>query len=474
MNSSQAAGQERASSEEVRIFLRRIERLARYLLKGDYGGGGGLWGFQVDLLKLQQDIQGAIKEAKGRSRKDRVEGHLSGLQYARWNARRLGDSLAWLALGLNAQLIHPLAENSPVPIQQEGHATRGMIAVSVYLANQGWGFPLIHDVTDCLRIGDVTFVRGDGRGRKVRTVEIKTRFVGASESDPNELRYDVSVSFLSAGGEPDLEFSTTVEGGGISESPGVAEAARMPKREDRRIERQTHRMASALARQQAKHASVAEIEGRKVLTAVFDDSSSASYWKTLRRIIRKAHNEGYAGECTEDAFFYAAYYNPRGVDSEDLQDPRFIEGVMSSGLPSSANAARNSLEISAIPPEEGRDAQLFLPYFLYSIPKRAIFEILHGKLSIVAVSNMGRVADALEGNGFEVSIPSGKGSPRYAAVVSGEFLHEGAAYRFETNGIGRQVTQCIHELKGVDHIVNALEGMRESAVSGVLNGRDGG
>ena len=79
----------------ARPFLRRIERLARKLLKVEFKDIGDLWRFEAELIGLQRDIQGAISERKVLTRQDKTSlGSLVTLRVVRWHARRLGDAFA--------------------------------------------------------------------------------------------------------------------------------------------------------------------------------------------------------------------------------------------------------------------------------------------------------------------------------------------------------------------------------------------
>jgi hypothetical protein len=457
--------------KETRAYLRRIERLAKILLGGKYDGAAALWDFQIQLLKLQRDIQQSIGVEKDRIRRSTEKStKLRDLQYVRWSARRLGDAFAWLSLGVDSKAIHPLGENDPVPIGKEDHGSRGLIGISSYLAGEGWGFPVIHDVTDCLRIGDVTFVRPENGKRALRTVEMKTRYLGKAEDSEGSSHYEVSVTFLSSENKPRMDFSAELNDAAteVKLGDGLEILPESSKRDDRRISRQTKRMAKALSRQEAEDGAVHTIDGQKVLTAIVD-SSPASHWKTLRRVIRNARLNGYASECVDKAFLYVAYYDSSGIEVESIQNPQFLEDLTSSGFASSKVDSRNSLEIASIPTVESRNPQQYLPYFLYSIPKKAIFDLLHGRLIIIVLTNAGHIADTLESHGFGVNIPKDKGAPIYSMQISSEVTHEEVDYRFETNALGRHVTECIYEFKGIDYLLRVAQKMKDAAIPVILD-----
>jgi hypothetical protein len=72
---------------------------------------------------------------------------------------------------------------TPAPISEQGHGAEGTLAIATGLSQRGWGFPLIHDITDVLRIGDITFIRPRQTPEFV-TVEVKTRLL--NEFPPDE------------------------------------------------------------------------------------------------------------------------------------------------------------------------------------------------------------------------------------------------------------------------------------------------
>lgn len=138
-------------------YLRRVVRWSKQLIGGRFESARALWQFQLDLLNLQREIQAAIGQRKASPKDRQLEKQIARLEDARWHARRLGDAIAWVLLHLDRRSIHALAKNNPTPVApQDDHGSRGVIAIAEYLAGQGWGFP---DITDCLRVGDVTFVQ---------------------------------------------------------------------------------------------------------------------------------------------------------------------------------------------------------------------------------------------------------------------------------------------------------------------------
>lgn len=206
--SPQSQDQGSTYSGEALEFIKKIEELALKFAGFEFDDASDLWQFKLDLLELQREIQKSISEEKKQAKKLKIKSEpLQELQMARWLARRLGDSLAWTLLGLDRGSIYPFANNDPVPIAQKSHGSEGMLAVSAHLATEGWGFPLLHDVTDVMCIGDVTFIKPKNQHR---TIEVKTRHLGTTteQDGKKSAQYDVTIGFL---GSRDSQIELEIE-----------------------------------------------------------------------------------------------------------------------------------------------------------------------------------------------------------------------------------------------------------------------
>lgn len=390
----------------------------------------------------------------------------------RWHARRLGDAFAWVLLDLDRSAIYPFSDNAPVPIPQKSHGSEGLLAISAYLAKEGWGFPLLHDITDVLRIGDVTFIERGSQSH--RTLEVKTRHLGTATEENGEksTRYDVNITFLE---------SRNTEMESVREQLFATHQADSPNEEvdttrqkaDRRIAQQTRRMSKALTLKEADLDKVFEVDGIRTIATKLD-SPTEPHWDAVKNMIREAKEAGYASAHIDGAFAYIALYSDSGVTPEMTQNLRITEDVKKlATLPPGAKQ-RNSLSISSIPNEESRGAHLYLPFYLYSIPSDAISDLLHGRLVIIALTNPGKIAEAIEQDGVEVEIPTGR-DPLSSMTLSHTITDSsGRKYRVEGKALDLHIRECIHEFLGVDYIRSIVRQMRETwntAVDEVLRHR---
>lgn len=452
-------------------FIRKIEDLALRLIGSNSDNMFSLWKFQLDLLELQREIQKSVSEEKKQARKFKGKSKsLQELQAARWLARRLGDSLAWTLLNQNRGSIYPFADNDPVPIAQKSHGSEGMLAISAHLATEGWGFPLIHDVTDAMRIGDVTFIKPENQHR---TIEVKTRHLGTTtDQDGKELtQYDVTISFL---GSRDPELEGITEQTSPVEDRGM-EVISMPERgqprSDRRIVQQTRRMANVLALKEANLDTVFEVNGKRTIATRLD-SPSGPHWKAIQDLINKAKHEGYASTTLDASCMYAALYEKHGLTSDLPKSEQILHDVKRFMTPTGKHP--NSLSFSTIPEEEGRGAHLHLPFYLYDIPNEAISDLIHGRLIITAFINPGNIATAIEQDGVEVTVPPGK-DPLSSMIFSYTATDEhGNKYRAEVHELGLHIREYIYEFRGVDYLRDIIRGMRGTSRTALAHDITGG
>lgn len=435
-------------------YLNRLGRLVRVLLGVKFDGAAGIWKLQMDLLDLQRDVQKAIAEVKVQRRRTKeVQGHLDELRNVRWQARRFGDSIAWLLLGLDPQVIHPLANNKRVPIPADDHGARGVMAIATALSNEGWGFPVLHDMTDCLRIGDITFVRPDERPI---TVEVKTKLVSEQPSEDGRTIFDYQATVI---GNADLLL--------VPKPPPPVRAGEgsRPKTSSR-MSRQLRRMSTAEAHQTAKPG-LSKIEDQHLITAHIDWPDT-SHHKTMRRVARLARRRGYAGETVEDAFFYAAIYDANGLDPERLDGimQSLPADLVTSGIFFTEQMERNAIVFFTIPTQDGGGPQLWLPYFLYDLPTATILDLVHGRMLLLVIVNPGRVSDALERSGFKVVNKTGRndlGNDSLTLAIEDED-ESGGTLRFELHNLSFHVDQMVMEFQPLKYLVDVARAMREGAL----------
>lgn len=174
----------------------------------------------------------------------------------------------------------------------------------------------------------------------------------------------------------------------------------------------------------------------------------------------------------DDSFMYAALYNKHGITPDLAKDERIAHDVKH--IVSSTGRHQNSLNLSTIPEEESRGAHLYLPSYLYDIPPEAISDLIHGRLLIIALTNPGNIAAAIEQDEVEVTIPSGK-DPLSSMIFSYVATDShGNRYRAEVHELGLHIRECIYEFRGVGYLRDVIRGMRGTFRTAVDHGITGG
>jgi hypothetical protein len=303
-----------------------------------------------------------------------------------------------------------------------------MLLAAGYLARQGWRFPLIHDITDCLRIGDVTFVRvHEDSERSYNTVEVKTsaRLKRRLETE-NLAEYEYRMQVLSAVPSDDAPMDrVTLEG---AEFESVISSPVRPV--GRRVGRQAKRMSTALVHQTAGLDVLIEEDGEVSALWTAVKAPVTTHWKSLQRVVRKARRNGYASECVDDTFLYAAFCSAEGLSPDSMDHSRLQEDLSNPALLVEEGTRGIVLSIALIPPIEQASAQLFRPFYLYPIPRSSICDLLRGRMIILVCFNESRLVESLEEAGFTVDFNSKvKRSP---LIVTGSVItSSGAEYRVQ-------------------------------------------
>lgn len=448
-----------SEGDDATPYLRRLDRLARFLLSGRYRDATRLWKLQLDLLSLQQDVQGRISELKSRERDAESHRRLEELRQVRAQARRFGDAVAWLFLGLDHQKLIPLSDNDPVRIPdriRDEHSLRGTLAFAQAMANDGWGFPLLHDITDCLRIGDITFIRRDADGDL--TVEIKTRHRDRVASGET-VTYSYDIAALAARPLPVVASLSSQD---ISRE-GMARNS--PTRGDRRMPRQFDRLLKVKARQDATPEDITEIKGEPPMLSRDIDANGVSRWEVLRSVARRARRYGYAAEAVDEAFVFAAMYDPNGIAPDRMPGAEsLVSDILTSRMLPAENRDRNAIWINTVPEEGRRTAPKYLPYFLYPLPRSTILDLLHGRMLLFHLSNPAQIATALSNAGFTAK-PRHGNDFRSGFDVRTEIQDEhGRRYALNLGGLESPMREMIMEFYSLEYIVRVAEGMTEAAL----------
>ncbi|WP_156411693.1 hypothetical protein [Nocardioides sp. Soil805] len=436
---------------DAQSHIRALASFAKIIAKSDFVDADEIWQLQLDLLEAQQGIQVSIAAEKTLPRAKQDRERLEELRRIRWHARSMGDALVWVLLGGDKQLIGALSHNSPVPIAEDGYGTRGAQHIAAGLSSQGWGFPVLHDISNLLRIGDVTFVRVDGRVPRSITVEVKTQLLDVSEPDDSGKRtYQVKTKVLTP---------VPLDDSGNLPPDVVYEPAELP-RDDMprgRVGRQKERMRRAAILGSSPDGVVSGLTEPFIHMSV--DTSSTDNWPHLRRIIRRAHAEGFAGEVVDDAFYYGAFYSKGGVTADDIAAAPLEESLKDSAFKRTDATADRPVLVWTLPTEPSRAPTVSLPYVLYPVTQRAVLELLRYELLLLVMVDQTVVCDALRARGLEVEVRPQAGGPGEIVVVDRWVNDDGDHVKAELHAVRHIMQETIDEFRGLDYLADMVAGM---------------
>lgn len=456
----QNQGMHSAEDRQRFRFIRRIESLARNVGHGRFMRQGidAFLRDQESIFALQCDVQRAISDYKLRARVDRqLMPHLEELRKIRWLSRRLGDAVAWSVLLHNRKVIFALAENDRVPIPTtESDGTRGVFGMARTLTGPGKGLPIVHDITDVLRVGDITFMwpqDGDPTQAAFRTFELKTTRKSAILGEDGTAEVNLEVTLVSN------EWFNDSTGYSFDNNAQVSPTLDNPqpvqeRREDRRLKKQLQRMDRAKAHRDLPFHSITELgDSHHIAVSVRDEQ--APHWAELRRAIRRARVDGYSFFSLDEFVGYAIFYDPNGVTEENVKNSSLPDDIMNSIFTDSGDV-RASQTISAMPSkEDDRFGHLVLPFYLWQVPQRAISEILRGKLMISATYNTGRIEQLFRAEGIEVKLErplAGKDARTFTYVVRADFPGQGCV-EYHSGAPWRDMFTAVHEFRGATSVV---------------------
>jgi hypothetical protein len=354
------------------------------------------------------------------------------------------------------------------PVAQPGHSDAAVFAMAAHLLGSHYGIPIVHDITNWLRVGDITFLRwvsDESNEWFFRTVEVKSSLANSVTDADGSVSATVMVDLYSNEplALPEVDRKASPETGGLtSRLPNTAER---PTREDRRIRGQFVRLDNMVLRRDLATDAVTIVEGMANVVLMVDHSPTHR-WADLRRAIRDARRHGYSFFDIDGFIGYGLAYNESGVSVDDLLKPQIRNDVRDRLLGGgAAMRGQGSLIVQQIPLLERHDAQgaPVMRFFNYSIPKRAKADLIRNRLLITAVVNMGRLTPALVERGLGVepadSDLAGRGYPYTANLVWPDGQTD--CLGIPTTAVSGHVKVAVNEFLGLayvaDHVASVTQ-----------------
>ena len=338
--------------------------------------------------------------------------------------------------------------------------------MSGYLLSQTFGIPIIHDITNWLRIGDITFMTPgqepdeQENAWRFQTVELKTSIDESEIERDGVIHAKVTVNMYCNEQmnlpQPD-ESLVDIE---IDTAKPKQEAPSPPRRQDRRLDRQFKRLDEMVKRRDMDENSVTAIDGipNIVVRVPHEDTH---HWADLRAAIRQARRDGFAFFSIDNYVGYTVWYRKDGVTEEHMNSfgLQYAE-LVREHLMSSDPAGNGFLMVREIPMNEEYDIEAFpiMRFFSYKIPKNAIQDFLHHRLMMAAAVNWGRVDGALIDEGFTVPKKGGEGT--YSVEIC---WPTGDKFRVQTptNLVSREVERGLYEFCGLKDVVQKIASVKQ-------------
>jgi hypothetical protein len=475
-------------------LLERLESLARRILEGKLSSVQDMWLFEIDLLKFQLEQQRAMNaEQNRRAEVNTFLGDVCRAKEAGWEvqrqqyqdeleqnesrvnmyrhaynvARQLGDTIAWIFL--DRLLITSRSRDSSMPSSHsvpEGHGLQGMLAIAELLCAAGAGIPILHDITNCLRIGDITFYTPN---HEPITIEAKTRLKGYQG---DRMNLEVKIHIVNTPNE-DAKWSAIIDR--IPQVIAVPQditdeehhIQQQPQAIEERLERQLKRMAKVTALQAAQDGKPIQLGEREVaILQHLTTKQNMHHFDILQQLTREAKSQGFTYRTVDDAFVYTAIYKDTPLwllESEQLIPGEKIEDyqhtLISIAFP---EADKNYLAMSDV----FNNPPFIQPFFLYPLPADIIIDIMWKRLQVVVGVNLGKLVAVLQSIGLDVSLPKNQQEfDEFFLPVSTEILlPNGEKVYGKFTGLQLYGLQITHEFLSLQGFVGLINAMTETTV----------
>lgn len=435
--------------ELLTIHLEKIEDIATRLLETKYDSAQGLWNIQLDLVKyqiqlredirkedaLKQEIKANISEIAKKQEEDwkldlqklqnefgESKDRVKALNDAIILAKHLGNAFAWLLFKGNEQKIIPLVANDPNPSIPSGFSLQAMLTVATQFSNGGAGFPIIHDITNCLRIGDITFCNIVDKNDEPLTVEIKARketIEGDTATIPIEIyaiakqpKFVNTIKKINqlAGKSLEIQINETNLGNNdLSSLPKVFD------NKNSQLNKQVDRMSHARRFQAAQEGKLIESRkenGTPLLPLALKLEKKHFHWNVIGELIIESKEKGYAARSIDDAFLYSVTYTNEPLIFQFAKEGKLpnsdeMNTALKEKLPQYADGKKNCICFrSSLDYYSGEVPPYIRPFFWYEIPVNARIDILWGRLTIIVIINISKIVEALELSGIKARIPN--------------------------------------------------------------------
>jgi len=485
--------------------LVRLERLAKRLLERQFKGPQDLWNLQIDTINYQIELQDTIK-ASGHLREEIKSAirTLAADRRCRWKtkirnkqaelrdidanrsaskhiyklSRQFGDALAWCFLGQDRSKIVPFTRNKCNPPCPTGASLKGVLSVAELYAGKNMGFPIINDMTNVLRIGDLTYVSPHA---DPFPVEVKTRILNEDEQGITAHVHTLTTLNKEQKHFFENQLESLRAGLRQTELRGSLDRDFAAMTNDDRYARQMKRMEKVSSALATKPRTITWEDDSPTYYGPLCTTSDSFHWNEARDLAARCKQHGYATQTVDGAFFYVgiAAEQPLVYPWSTTFDPTVLQTVAQDLCQSGiflSDTSKNHLWYSGtasylggiVPPH-------VLPLFLNPFPPDVLFDLVAGRMMIFVMVNLGRLVDSLIEAGFEARVPSGEAEfvERFLPV-SRVVCRDGKRYTAELYQLSYHSQLIVHEylsLRGFVDVVRSMFDATDASLPAILERR---
>ena len=492
-----------SNKELYEQLLSEMEVLAKFLLveflKGEIKSLQDLWDFEINLVNHQKKLRKMInheqhiqKEAKGNQAEivshkqtewkqkfqqlqieiKRANDRIEIYQHVFDLSRQLGDAFARALLG---DWMIPLTKGPSAPTHDghslsEDHGLTGMIGIAQSLSAAGSGFPILHDITNCLCTGDITFYSLD---KNHITIEVKTHLVDKNDSD-STLTLDVE-THLTLPRNSDNVSKWRAINEGIPKSSASREEENnqtikdFPYQSSPRLKRQIERMKVAKVWQSGPNHQIFNLPNndKGIKFAILLDDTD-NHWEVLHDLIKQAKKDNVVSCVVDNALVYQVLYYDSPLTypwAKGLNEP--IKSILQSYdklITDTKSILYSEKEKNFLWVPSHQPPSDSLPFFLYPLPTDIIMDIMWGRLAIGGAANLGKIANALEEIGLEVKLPKDEEEFKrsFLSISAKTTLLDGSVVSLELHQIHTIALKMFHEFLSLSGFVNTISQMMKN------------
>jgi hypothetical protein len=412
--------------------LRTLEAMVRLVFEDRFASVQDLWQIQRDLLTFQISLQDQIhsegvlqREVNAEIRSivsqkpagwkaknhesyktiERIRKRTEVCKHIHKISRQFGDALAYLFLKGDEKLITSLTMNQPVGFTSDRHALTGVLSIAEVFAKAGAGFPVIHDMTNILRVGDITFVAGDD---EPLTVEVKTHLKGQVG---DVLQLNVEVHTVTKNPDRWDKFNINIPKSDAENVSGTTQNPEIRYRPKPRLERQISRMKNARVWSEAELGKPIDIPGYKGFVIAVDLEKDSYHHDVVHELAVQAREKGHAERVTDDGLLYVAIYIDEPTDYGwpfSLEMPDVPEKT---SLVAGLNAKSKIMSGHTWSHITDDTPPFVKPFFFYPLPSDLIIDVMWGRLGIFVFVGIEQLIETAirAGHPLTLSVPGAIG-----------------------------------------------------------------